>query len=43
VTGERAKHGPAGRPGQDRVIAVQDERSRLVYAELHGAENTTRV
>ena len=37
VTGERDQNGRARGLGHTVVIAVQDDHSRLVYAELHGA------
>jgi transposase InsO family protein len=43
VTGERDKHGRPGGLGKTVVIAVQDDHSRLVYAELHSAENAANV
>jgi transposase InsO family protein len=43
VTGERDKHGRPGGLGKTVVIAVQDDHTRLVYAELHNAENATNV
>ena len=43
VTGDRDKNGRARGLGKTVVIAVQDDHSRLVYAELHGAENAANV
>jgi transposase InsO family protein len=43
VTGDRDKHGRPGGLGKTVVIAVQDDHTRLVYAELHGAENAPAV
>jgi transposase InsO family protein len=43
VTGDRSKIGRPGGLGHSYVIAVQDDHSRVVYAELHGAENTHTV
>jgi hypothetical protein len=43
LIGERDKHGPPGGLGKTVVIAVQDDHSRLVYAELHSAENARNV
>src|SRR3954447_14070859 len=43
VTGDRDKHGRPGGLGKTVVIAVQDDHSRLVYAELHSAENAANV
>ncbi len=41
VTGDRTQR--ARGLGHTVVIAVQDDHTRLVYAELHGAENATNV
>lgn len=43
VTGDRDKHGRARNLGKTVVIAVQDDHTRLVYAELHSAENAANV
>jgi integrase-like protein len=43
VTGDRDKNGRALGLGKTVVIAVQDDHSRLVYAELHSAENAANV
>src|SRR4051794_33627983 len=43
VTGQRDKHGRPGGLGKTVVIAVQDDHTRLVYAELHSAENAANV
>ena len=43
VTGDRDKNGRAQGLGKTVVIAVQDDHSRLVYAELHSAENAANV
>jgi transposase InsO family protein len=43
VTGDRDKHGRPGGLGKTVVIAVQDDHTRLVYAELHSAENAAAV
>lgn len=43
VTGDRDKHGRAHNLGKTVVIAVQDDHSRIVYAELHSAENAANV
>jgi hypothetical protein len=43
LIGERDKHGPPGGLGKTVVIAVRDDHSRLVYAELHSAENARNV
>jgi hypothetical protein len=43
VTGDRDKNNRARDLGKTVVIAVQDDHSRLVYAELHSAENATNV
>jgi transposase InsO family protein len=43
VTGDRDKHHRARDLGKTVVIAVQDDHSRLVYAELHSAENARNV
>jgi transposase InsO family protein len=43
VTGDRDKTGRARGLGKTVVIAVQDDHSRLVYAELHCAENARNV
>jgi transposase InsO family protein len=43
VTGDRDKHNRARNLGKTVVIAVQDDHSRLVYAELHSAENAANV
>jgi transposase InsO family protein len=43
VTGDRDQNGRAYGLGKTVVIAVQDDHSRLVYAELHSAENAANV
>jgi transposase InsO family protein len=43
VTGERDKHDRARNLGKTVVVAVQDDHSRIVYAELHSAENAANV
>ncbi len=43
VTGDRDKHDRARNLGKTVVIAVQDDHTRLVYAELHSAENGANV
>jgi transposase InsO family protein len=43
VTGDRDKHNRARNLGKTVVIAVQDDHSRIVYAELHSAENAANV
>ena len=43
VTGDRDKNNRARNLGKTVVIAVQDDHSRLVYSELHGAENAANV
>ena len=43
VTGDRDKNNRARGLGKTVVIAVQDDHSRLVYAELHSAENAANV
>jgi transposase InsO family protein len=43
VTGDRDQIGRARGLGHTVVIAVQDDHTRLVYAELHGAENAANV
>jgi hypothetical protein len=43
VTGVRDATGRATGLGHTVVIAVQDDHSRLVYAELHSSENATNV
>jgi transposase InsO family protein len=43
VTGDRDKHGRARNLGKTVVIAVQDDHTRLVYAELHSSENADNV
>jgi transposase InsO family protein len=43
VTGDRDKNGRARDLGKTVVIAVQDDHSRLVYAELHSSENAANV
>ena len=43
VTGDRDKNGRAHGLGKTVVIAVQDDHSRLVYAELHATENAANV
>ena len=43
VTGDRDKNNRARNLGKTVVIAVQDDHSRIVYAELHGAENAANV
>lgn len=41
--GDRSKIGRPGGLGKTVVIAVQDDHTRLVYAELHSAENAANV
>jgi transposase InsO family protein len=43
VTGDRDQIGRARGLGHTVVIAVQDDHTRLVYAELHSAENAANV
>ena len=43
VTGDRDKNNRARGLGKTVVIAVQDDHTRLVYAELHGSENAENV
>jgi transposase InsO family protein len=43
VTGERDQNGRARGLGHTVVIAVQDDHSRLVYAEPHSTENAANV
>jgi transposase InsO family protein len=43
VTGERDRNERAYGLGKTVVIAVQDDHSRIVYAELHSAENAASV
>ena len=43
VTGDRDKNNRARDLGKTIVIAVQDDHTRLVYAELHSAENAHNV
>jgi transposase InsO family protein len=43
VTGDRDKNRRAYGLGKTVVIAVQDDHTRLVYAELHSAENAANV
>ena len=43
VTGDRDKNNRARNLGKTVVIAVQDDHSRIVYAELHSAENAANV
>jgi transposase InsO family protein len=43
VTGDRDKNSRAYGLGKTVVIAVQDDHSRIVYAELHSAENAANV
>jgi transposase InsO family protein len=43
VTGDRDKNGRRGGLGKTVVIAVQDDHSRIVYAELHSSENAENV
>jgi transposase InsO family protein len=43
VTGHRDQIGRARGLGHSVVIAVQDDHSRVVYAELHSAENAAAV
>jgi transposase InsO family protein len=43
VHGQRTKIGRALGLGKTVVIAVQDDHSRIVYAELHSAENAANV
>jgi transposase InsO family protein len=43
VTGDRDKNHRARDLGKTVVIAVQDDHSRLVYAELHSAENAVNA
>jgi transposase InsO family protein len=41
--GQRSERWKTRRAGKTVVIAVEDDHSRLVYAELHGAENARNV
>jgi len=43
VTGDRDKNNRARNLGKTFVIAVQDDHSRIVYAELHSSENAANV
>jgi transposase InsO family protein len=43
VTGDRDKNGRAYGLGKTVVIAVQDDHTRLIYAELHSSENAANV
>ena len=43
VTGERDQNNRPRGLGHTVVIAVQDDHSRIVYAELHSAENAANV
>ena len=43
VTGDRDKNNRARGLGKTVVIAVQDDHTRLVYAELHSSENAVNV
>jgi transposase InsO family protein len=43
VTGDRDQNNRARGLGKTVVIAVQDDHSRIVYAELHAAENAANV
>ena len=43
ATGNRDKNGRAHGLGKTVVIAVQDDHSRIVYAELHSSENAANV
>ena len=43
VTGDRGQKDRARGLGKTVVIAVQDDHSRVVYAELHSAENAANV
>ena len=43
VTGDRDKNNRARGLGKTVVIAVQDDHTRLVYAELHSSENADNV
>jgi transposase InsO family protein len=43
VTGDRDQNNRPRGLGHTVVIAVQDDHSRLVYAELHAAENAANV
>jgi transposase InsO family protein len=43
VTGDRDQNARARGLGHTVVIAVQDDHTRLVYAELHSAENAVNV
>jgi len=43
VTGDRDKNNRARNLGHTVVIAVQDDHTRLVYTELHGAGNAANV
>ena len=43
MTGDRDKNNRAYGLGKTVVIAVQDDHSRIVYAELHSAENAANV
>lgn len=43
VTGDRSRAGRASGLGHTVVIAVQDDHTRLVYAELHASEKAANV
>lgn len=43
VTGDRSERGRQTGLGHTVVIAVQDDHTRMVYAELHNAENAVNV
>lgn len=43
VTGDRDKNNRARHLGKTVIIAVQDDHSRMVYAELHSSENAANV
>jgi hypothetical protein len=43
VTGDRDKNNRARSLGKTVIIAVQDDHSRMVYAELHSSENAANV
>jgi transposase InsO family protein len=43
ITGDRDKTGRARGLGKTVVIALQDDHSRIVYAELHSSENAKNV
>ena len=43
ATGERAEQHKTRRAGTVKVIGVIDDHTRLVYCEIHGAENKHTV